>query len=138
MKEDALAAGFDIELDITEPDGYWDRWTEVPLGITSWTHRPLGTMVLPLAYIQEAIGAWNETRWSDEEFETLLRQAEATLDVEARRAIMCDIQTIMQERGPIGNSYWKNVWNITHERFQGIEAHPTAYDFFYEVYDNTL
>lgn len=138
LKEDALAAGFDIELDITEPDGYWDRWTEVPLGITSWTHRPLGTMVLPLAYIAEAIGAWNETRWADEEFETLLRQAEATLDVEARRAIMCDIQTIMQERGPIGNSYWKNVWNITHERFQGIEAHPTAYDFFYEVYDNTL
>ena len=107
LKEDALAAGFDIELDITEPDGYWDRWTEVPLGITSWTHRPLGTMVLPLAYIAEAIGAWNETRWADEEFETLLRQAEATLDVEARRAIMC-------------------------------EAHPTAYDFFYEVYDNTL
>ncbi len=138
LKEQALPAGFDIELDITEPDGYWDRWTEVPLGITSWTHRPLGTMVLPLAYIAEAIGAWNETRWSDEEFETLLRQAEATLDVEARREIMCQIQTIMQERGPIGNSYWKNVWNITHERFQGIEAHPTAYDFFYEVYDNTL
>lgn len=138
LKEDALASGFDIELDITEPDGYWDRWTEVPLGITSWTHRPLGTMVLPLAYIAEAIGAWNETRWSDEEFETLLRQAEATLDVEARREIMCQIETIMQERGPIGNSYWKNVWNITHERFQGIEAHPTAYDFFYEVYDNTL
>ena len=138
LKEDALASGFDIELDITEPDGYWDRWTEVPLGITSWTHRPLGTMVLPLAYIAEAIGAWNETRWSDEEFETLLRQAEATLDVEARREIMCQIQDIMQDRGPIGNSYWKNVWNITHERFQGIEAHPTAYDFFYEVYDNTL
>jgi len=138
LKEQALPAGFDIELDITEPDGYWDRWTEVPLGITSWTHRPLGTMVLPLAYIAEAIGAWNETRWSDEEFETLLRQAEATLDVEARREIMCQIEDIMQERGPIGNSYWKNVWNITHERFVGIEAHPTAYDFFYEVYDSTL
>ena len=138
LKELALPAGFDIQLDITEPDGYWDRWTEVPLGITSWTHRPLGTMVLPLAYIKEAIGAWNETRWSDDEFETLLRQAEATLDVEARREIMCQIQTIMQERGPIGNSYWKRVWNITAERFQGIEAHPTAYDFFYEVYDNTL
>lgn len=138
LKEQALPAGFDIELDITEPDGYWDRWTEVPLGITSWTHRPLGTMVLPLAYIQEAIGAWNETRWSDEEFETLLREAEATLDLEARREIMCSIEDIMQERGPIGNSYWKNVWNITHERFVGIDAHPTAYDFFYEVYDNTL
>lgn len=135
LKEMALPAGFDITLDITEPNGYWDRWTEVDLGITSWTHRPLGTMVLPLAYIEEAIGAWNETRWYDSEFETLLRDAEATLDVEARRDIMCQLEDIMQTRGPIGNSYWKNVWNITHERFQNIQAHPTAYDFFFDVWE---
>ena len=66
------------------------------LGITSWTHRPLDTMVLPLAYIGEAIGAWNETRWTDEEFETLLREAEGTLDVEARRSIMCKIVDVFQ------------------------------------------
>lgn len=135
LKELALPAGFDIELDITEPNGYWDRWTEVPLGITSWTHRPLGTMVLPLAYIKEAIGAWNETRWSDDEFETILRQAEGTLDVEARRELMCQLEDIMQERGPIGNSYWKKVWNITADRFQNITAHPTAYDFYYDVWE---
>ncbi|MFZ0547663.1 MAG: ABC transporter substrate-binding protein [Candidatus Promineifilaceae bacterium] len=134
LKELALPGGFDIALDITEPDGYWSRWTEVDFGITSWTHRALDTMVLPLAYIKEAIGAWNETRWTDDEFETLLRQAEATLDVEARREIMCDIEQIMQDRGPIGNSYWKNVWNITHEKFQNIQAHPTAYDLLNEVW----
>ena len=134
LKELALPGGFDIALDITDPTGYWDRWTEVDLGITSWTHRALGTMVLPLAYIEEAIGAWNETRWSDPEFEELLREAEGTLDVEARRAIMCQIEDIMQERGPIGNSYWKNVWNITHEKFQNIKPHPTAYDLIYDVW----
>lgn len=134
LKESAAAAGFDITLDITEPGGYWDRWTEVPLGITSWTHRPLGTMVLSLAYIEEGIGAWNETRWFDDEFGEKLRQAEGTLDVEARRAIMSDIEDIMQDRGPIGNSYWKNVWNITHQKFQNITAHPTAYDLLYEAW----
>ena len=134
IKETAAAAGFDITLDITEPGGYWDRWTEVDLGITSWTHRPLDTMVLPLAYTAEAIGAWNETRWTDDEFETLLLQAEGTLDVEARRAIMSDIEDIMQERGPVMNSFWKKVWNITHEKFQGIQGHPTAYDLLYEVW----
>ncbi len=138
LKELAAPAGFDITLDITEPSGYWDRWTEVDLGITAWTHRPLGTMVLPLAYIAEAIGTWNETRWTDEEFEALYREAAATLDVEARRDIMCNIEQIMQDRGPIGNSFWKNVWNITHERFVNIEAHPTAYDFFYEVWEREL
>ncbi len=134
LKELAEPAGFDITLDITEPAGYWDRWTEVDLGITSWTHRPLAVMVMPLAYTKEAIGNWNETRWTDDEFETLLREAQATLDVEARRSIMCQLEDIMQERGPIGNSYWKNVWNITNSKFQNIKAHPTAYDLLYDVW----
>jgi peptide/nickel transport system substrate-binding protein len=134
LKEMALPGGFDITLDITEPAGYWDRWTEVDLGITSWTHRPLAVMVLPLAYTEEAIGNWNETRWTDSEFEGLLREAQGTLDVEARRSLMCDMEDIMQERGPVFNSYWKNVWNITNKKFQNVKAHPTAYDLLYDVW----
>lgn len=138
LKEQALAGGFDITLDITEPGGYWDRWTEVDLGITSWTHRSLDTMVLPLAYTEEAIGNWNETRWVDDEFETLLREAEGTLDVEARRELMSQIQDIMQERGPIGIPYWRNVWNITRTNFQNVKSHPTSYDLFYDVWKNDV
>jgi peptide/nickel transport system substrate-binding protein len=134
LKETAAAGGFDITLDITEPSGYWDRWTEVDLGITSWTHRPLATMVLPLAYTKEAIGNWNETRWTDPEFETLLREAQGTLDVEARRSIYCKIEDIMQERGAIGIPYWKNVWNITRNEFKNVKAHPTDYDLLYDVW----
>jgi peptide/nickel transport system substrate-binding protein len=134
LKELALAGGFDITLDITEAAGYWDRWTEVALGITSWTHRPLAVMVLPLAYTEEAIGNWNETRWTDPEFEEVLREAQGTLDVEARRSLMCDMEDIMQERGPIFNSFWKSVWNITNKKFQNIKAHPTAYELLYEAW----
>jgi peptide/nickel transport system substrate-binding protein len=134
LKELAEPAGFVITLDITNPDGYWDRWTEVDLGITSWTHRPLATMVLPLAYTEESIGAWNETRWFDDEFDEVLREAQATLDVEARRSQMCKIEDIMQERGPIFNSFWKSVWNITRNEFQNVDAHPTDYDLLYNVW----
>jgi len=134
LKEMAEPGGFDITLDITEPGGYWDRWTEVDLGITSWTHRPLATMVLPLAYTEESIGAWNETRWFDDEFEQVLREAQGTLDVEARRALMCKIEDIMQERGPVFNSFWKSVWNITASKFKNVKAHPTAYDLMYDVW----
>jgi len=134
LKEQALPGGFDISLDITEPGGYWDRWTEVDLGLTSWTHRSLDTMVLPLAYTEAGIGNWNETRWVDEEFETLLREAEKTLDVEARREIMSQIEDIMQERGPIGIANWRNVWSIARSSFQNVKAHPTSYDLFYDVW----
>ncbi|MFN8439897.1 MAG: ABC transporter substrate-binding protein [Caldilineaceae bacterium] len=139
LKELAAPGGFDIELDITDANGYWDRWTEVDLGITAWTHRPLGTMVLPLAYIADADGKpvpWNETRWVDEEFTTILRQAEKTLDVEKRRELMGQLEDIMQQRGPVFISYWKKVWNITRKEFQGVQAHPTSYDLLYEVWKN--
>jgi peptide/nickel transport system substrate-binding protein len=137
LKEQAAAGGFDIELDITEPGGYWDRWTEVDLGMTSWTHRPLGTQVFRLGYTSDADGnpvEWNETRFVDEEFEDLLAQSEATLDVEARREIFCKIEDIFMERGPIGIAYWKQVWNILPEKFKNIAAHPTEYDLMHEVW----
>ncbi|MCB0084598.1 MAG: hypothetical protein KDE47_26845, partial [Caldilineaceae bacterium] len=89
-----------------------------------------------LAYTAAAIGNWNETRWTDDEFETLLRQAEATLDVEARREIMSQIEDIMQERGPIGISHWRSVWNITRNNFENVKAHPTSYDLLYDVWKN--
>jgi peptide/nickel transport system substrate-binding protein len=125
LKQTALPGGFDIQLDITEAGGYWDRWTEVDLGITSWTHRAIATMVLPLAYTKEAIGAWNETRWYDDEFTVLLREAEKQLDVEERRKTMCKMEDIMQERGPVAISYWVKILEITSKKVHGMKAHPT-------------
>jgi peptide/nickel transport system substrate-binding protein len=140
LKELAAPGGFDIELDITDPGGYWDRWMDVDLGITAWTHRPLGTMVLRSGYSTDDEGnpvPWNETRFADEEFNTLLVEAESTLDIEARREIMCKLEDIMQERGPIGISFWKNAWNITKSEFKNITPHPTDWDLLTEVWKDS-
>lgn len=137
LKESAIASGFDITLDITDAGGYWDRWTEVDLGITAWTHRPLGTMVLNAGYSVDADGkpvAWNETRWTDEEFMQKLKEANGTLDVEARRKIMGELEDIFQSRGPVFISFWKKVWNITRKEFKGVVGHPTSYDLLTEVW----
>lgn len=137
LKETALPGGFDIQLDITDAAGYWDRWTEVDLGITAWTHRPLATMVLAAGYTVDADGVpvpWNETRFNDPEFNELLAEAQRTLDVDARTEIMGKIQNIFQERGPVFISFWKSVWNITRKEFQNVQGHPTAYDLMNEVW----
>lgn len=137
LQQLAAPAGFEIELNIVRPSIYWSQWTEVDLGLTVWGHRPLDTMVLALGYTADDQGqpvAWNETHWIDDEFTALLRQAEQTLDVEARREIMCQIEDIMQERGPVGISYWRNTWNITRAEFKNVKAHPAGYDLFYDVW----
>lgn len=137
LKEDAADTGFEFDLDITEASGYWDRWAEVPLGITAWTHRPLDTMVIPLAYIADAEGnpvPWNETRWVDEEFSAVLKEAEATLDVSARREKIGQLMDIFQERGPIGVAFFKSAWRIHTTRVHNLPAHPTAYDLLNETW----
>ena len=94
-------------------------------------------MVLALAYTADKDGtpaAWNETRWVDEEFMTLLRQAERTLEVAERRQILCQIEDIMQERGPIGICYWRKAWRIIRAEFQNVKAHPASYDLFVDVW----
>ncbi|MFZ5918830.1 MAG: ABC transporter substrate-binding protein [Chloroflexota bacterium] len=137
LKETAAAGGFNINLNILPSAQYWDMWTEVDLGITIWAHRPLGTIVPRLAYTADEEGnpgAWNETRWVDDEFVTLLEQAERTLDVEARREIFCKMEDIQQERGSVGIAFYTNVWYVCHEKFQNVRAHPTNYDHFDNVW----
>jgi peptide/nickel transport system substrate-binding protein len=137
LAEDGKAGGFNITLDTMPNASYWERWTETPVGVTPWTHRPLAVMVLPLAYIADSEGnpvPWNESRWVDPEFDALLKTAQGTLDVEARRAIMKDLQTIQQERGSIAIAWWQSVWNIFHPKVQNLAAHPTHYQIWREAW----
>ena len=137
LKQDAAPAGFRITIQTMPDSQYWEKWTEVDLGITSWTHRPLGTMVLNLGYVADEKGdpaPWNETRWVDKEFSTLLKEANGTLDVEKRRKIFCKLEEIQMTRGSIGISYWRHSWFILQKRVQDVETHPTLYMLFNKVW----
>ena len=136
LKQDAVAGGFKINLQTMPNSQYWEKWTEVDLGITPWTHRPLGTMVLNLAYKGDETGkpvAWNETRWVDEEFSQILEKANGTLDVEKRRKLFCKLQKIQYDRGSIAIGYWRSVWMVTRANVKGMEGHPNGYMLFNDV-----
>lgn len=141
LQESAKAGGFNITLETMPNTAYWDVWTEAPVGITPWTHRSLAVMLLPLAYTADSAGkpvAWNESRWVDQEFSEKLTIAQGTLDIEKRRAIMADLERIMQERGPIGVAWWIRAWEIFNPAFQGVKAHPTSHNQWLRVwYDPT-
>lgn len=141
LKQDAQAGGINITLNTMPNSAFWDLWTEATVAVTPWTHRPLAVMLLPLAYVADSQGnpvPWNETRWVDEEFSTLLKKAQGTLDVEARRAIMKDIETIQQQRGPIGISYFQNTWHVYNPVFHNLPGHPTIYNLWREAWRDDI
>ena len=70
--------GIRLNIQLMPAAQYWEVWNKTPFGITSWLHRPLGTMTLSLAYRSGV--PWNETNYSNPEFDAALSAAEAEID----------------------------------------------------------
>ncbi len=73
-------AGIRVKLTVLPSAQFWDVWTKVPFGFTVWTHRPLGIMVLGLAYRTGV--PWNESNFKNPKFDELLTKAEGLVDLE--------------------------------------------------------
>ncbi len=137
LKQDAAPAGFRVNIQTMPTSQYWEKWTEVDLGITPWMHRPIGTMVLNLAYITDADGKpvpWNETRWSDPEFSKLLTEANGLINVDERRKVFCKLEDIQQERGSIGIPYWRNAWYVMRKKVKNVNGVPSLYITFNDAW----
>ena len=100
---------------------------ELEASLRGDTHRPLGFMVLALAYRTGV--PWNESAYSNKQFDELLAKAEGTLDVDARREILGELEKIMQEDGPISQPLWRSVYAAYDKRVKGYQVHPTLYIF---------
>ena len=127
MAEMWKEVGIRVKVNVMPANAYWDVWMKIPFGFTTWTHRPLAVMTLGLAY--RTGGAFNESSYSNPEFDKLLSQAEGTLDVDKRREIMGKIQTIMQEDGPIVQPVWRTVQTGYDKKVKGFRMHPSQYIF---------
>jgi len=131
LKEDAAKAGINIKINVMPSAQYWDVWTKAPLSLTSWTHRPLAVMVLGLAY--RAGVPWNESSYNNPAFDKALAEAEATVDVESRRAKMEKVQKILQDDAVMVQPFFRSVFTAAAENVVGFEMHPTRYYRFHKV-----
>jgi peptide/nickel transport system substrate-binding protein len=132
MRDQAAEAGITINVNVMPASKYWEIWTSTPFGGTAWTHRPLGTMVLSLAYRTGV--AWNETGYSNPDFEKALDEAEATLDVEARRAVMEKVEKILQDDVPSLYPIWRPLFTFASNKVHNYPPHPTNYHQFNKVW----
>jgi peptide/nickel transport system substrate-binding protein len=119
--------GVQVKLNVVPGTEYWDNWTKLPFGATTWLHRPYGLMILDLAYRSGV--PWNETSYSNPEFDKLLDEADSTIDIAKRREVMGKLETIMHEDGPVAQPLWQDVFTFWNESVQGYTQHPSDYLF---------
>ena len=124
-------AGIRCKVNLMPPGEFYKIWNTTALGFTEWAHRPLGVMVLELAYRSGA--AWNESEFSNPVFDRLLTEAGGILDTGRRREVMREIQEIMQLEGPIVQPIWRSVATVMDKRVSGFAMHPTKYIFGNEL-----
>jgi peptide/nickel transport system substrate-binding protein len=124
-------AGIDVKINLMPSASFWGIWEKVPFGYTAWTHRPLGVMVLGLAYRSGV--PWNESSYANPEFDKLLTQAEGILEADKRRVVTAKLEQILQEDGPIVQPLWLVVHAAFDKKVKGFSMHPTGYIFLDEL-----
>jgi len=88
-------------------DGYWDDvWMKETVVVTSWDERP-ADQILNEAY--RSGSSWNESYFSNPEFDALLDKARASLDFAAARQAMVDAQVMLFEQGGTLIPYQQNI-----------------------------
>jgi peptide/nickel transport system substrate-binding protein len=132
FKSQAEAAGITININKMPANQYWEVWDKAPWGYTAWTHRPLGTMVLGLAYRKGV--PWNEAAYDNPKFDAALDDAEGTLDVNERKKKMAVCEKLIQDDAIIPQPFWRSVFKATNKKVKGFKTHPTLYHQFQDVW----
>ena len=124
---DAIAAqlreaGFKVKRTVLPGSTFWNDWTKYPYSMTDWNMRPLGVQVLALAY--RSGEAWNESAYSNPEFDAKLEKALAIPDPKERKVVMKDLQQILQDSGVIVQPYWLTLYNHRTPQVMNYGMHP--------------
>jgi peptide/nickel transport system substrate-binding protein len=132
FQQQLAEAGIRLNINLMPPAQYWEIWDKTPFGITTWTHRPLGTMVLSLGFRSGV--PWNESGFASKEFDAALDEAEALVDVEQRRAAMEKVERILQDAAVTVQPVWPPKFFTASDKIQGLTAHPTQYHQYHRVW----
>lgn len=126
LKAQWAKAGVEIEINIVPESVYYGEniWLDAPLGITGWGSRPIVQFYLDNMLVTEA--RWNESKFSDAEFDGLAAVAGSTLDEAERIEAYHDIQRILIERGPVIIPYFFAQFGAISDQFEGFELKAFA------------
>ncbi|UDL91014.1 ABC transporter substrate-binding protein [Mesorhizobium sp. PAMC28654] len=130
---DAIAAqlreaGIKVKRTVLPGSTFWNDWTKYPYSMTNWNMRPLGVQILATAY--RTGESWNESAYSNPDFDAKVGEALSVADPAKRKALMADIQKMLQDSGIIIQPYWRKLYNHSVASVKNHGMHPTyEHDF---------
>jgi peptide/nickel transport system substrate-binding protein len=132
IQSSAKEAGINLDLAVESDTTYYDKQWCPPkpadppcsgaaeLGIVDYGHRPV-----PDVYLNGALatkGVWNSSQYSSPEFDAAFKEYQAAVDVDAQKAAMKKVETILNEDVPIGLPFFYNYLSGNSKKFQDIRV----------------
>jgi len=116
-------AGIKVKRTVLPGSTFWNDWTKYPYSMTIWYMRPLGVQVLALGY--RTGEAWNETAYSNPDFDAKLKDALSQIDVAKRKEVMKDVEQILQDSGVIIQPFWQKLYCHMNKKVKNYSMHQT-------------
>ena len=134
VKNAAAEIGVTINLKITDAGTYYgdgvfgkSTWLDSVMGITDYGHRPVPNVYLTAALAGDPkLGVWNSAHFKNDDYDELVRQYVAALDVDSQRTVAKQIQELLLEETPIIFPYFYNFLSAAKPTLQGAVSAATG------------
>ncbi len=133
--QSAAAIGVKINLTVESSTQYYGKatfgnsdWLDATMSLVDYGHRSVPNVFLtaPLQTINATTGtgAWNAARFNNSQYDSLVSQYIAAIDLSTQRTIAGQIETLLLAQTPVVYSYFYNYLSATAMGVTG--AYPTA------------
>jgi peptide/nickel transport system substrate-binding protein len=121
-KDQMAKIGVDVTIQNVPSDVYYGEgdqsWLSADFGITDWGSRATPVTYFKLAYMSTS--QWNESHWSDAEFDAIAAKVDKEMDAAKRAALYKQAQQILIDRGPIIVTYFEKAVAGLSANLQGV------------------
>jgi len=126
--------GVTIDLNVESQDGYYGKavfgqsdWLDSVMGATDYGHRGVPNVLLAAPLTSD--GTWNSAHFKNKQYDTLVSQYVAALDLGSQRAAAGQIQNLLLDETPVIFSYFYNFLTATAKGVSGVETTAMAHVF---------
>jgi peptide/nickel transport system substrate-binding protein len=133
--QSAAAIGVKIDLTVESSAQYYGKatfgnsdWLDATMSLVDYGHRSVPNVFLtaPLETInaKTGTGAWNAAHFNNSQYDSLVSQYIAAIDLSSQRSIAGQIETLLLDQTPVIYSYFYNYLSATASGITGV--YPTA------------
>jgi peptide/nickel transport system substrate-binding protein len=127
MQDAASQAGITIKLNITDQGTYYgdftygnSPWLDSTFGITDYGHRGVPNVFLGAPLASE--GTWNSAHFRNTQYDELVAQYAAALDVDSQRGVARQIQELLLDESPLIIPYFYFHLGAMKKNVAGVEV----------------